>query len=232
MVPCSEVTGDQSRYSAQVNTRWHERWQEGRIGFHSNEVHHDLIAYQDRFLAGGPHRVLVPLCGKSVDMLWLAEQGHTVVGVELVLEAIESFFAEQGLHASIEDSHSYSVYSAGSIHIFRADIFELQREALGAVDRIWDRAALVALPYEQRVQYTTHLRTLVSSGASLLQNVFQYDQSKMSGPPFSISDEELREHYEGCAITLLDEHEALDEFPRFKEAGNEYWTVRCYAVEL
>jgi thiopurine S-methyltransferase len=215
-----------------MSTRWHESWRAGRIGFHSSEVHQDLIAYESRFLSGGPHRVFVPLCGKSVDMAWLAERGHQVVGVELVPQAVEDFFKEHDLQPTVVEHPSHSVYSAGSISIFCADIFALQREDLGEIDRIWDRAALVALPSELRVQYTAHLRKLVADGAILLQNVFEFDQSKISAPPFSISDEEVRKHFDGCTIELLNEQDALDKFPRFQELGNEYWTVRCYQIDL
>lgn len=215
-----------------MSTGWHESWQAGRIGFHASEVHRDLIAHEDRFLGEGPHRVLVPLCGKSVDMAWLADKGHEVIGVELVAQGVESFFAEHEIEPSIEEHGSYSVYRAGTLSIFCGDMLELGPEELGPIDRIWDRAALVALPKEIRVQYTAHLRALADEGALLLQNAFEYDQSKMSGPPFSVSDEEIRRHFEGCQIDLLDEHDAIDKVPRFREAGNEYWTVRCYLIDL
>lgn len=43
-------------------------------------------------------RVFVPLCGKSLDMIWLAQQGHEVIGVELSPVAVEDFFRENGLN--------------------------------------------------------------------------------------------------------------------------------------
>jgi thiopurine S-methyltransferase len=214
-----------------MSTRWHESWQAGRIGFHSSAIHQDLVKYQDKFLGDGPHRVLVPLCGKTVDMAWLAEQGHEVVGVELVPQAVEEFFEEQELRAEVEAHEGYSLYRSGRITIACGDMLALGREVLGSITRIWDRAALVALPYDVRVAYAAHLRALSADGARLLANVFEYDQSKMSGPPFSITDEEMREHFRGCEIELLDEHEGLDGFPRFRELGNEYWTVRTYLID-
>ena len=214
-----------------MSTMWHERWQAGRIGFHSSAIHKDLVQYQSAFLSGGPHRVLVPLCGKTVDMRWLAEQGHEVVGVELVPQAIEEFFKEQELSAEVEDHEGYSLYRSGKITIACGDMLALGPEVLGSITRIWDRAALVALPYDVRVAYAAHLRDLSAEGARLLANVFEYDQSKMSGPPFSITDKEVREHFRGCEIELQDERDGLDEFPRFRELGNEYWTVRSYLVD-
>jgi thiopurine S-methyltransferase len=215
-----------------MSTSWHERWQEGRLGFHMSEVHEDLTRYQERFLSGGPHRVLVPLCGKSVDMAWLAAQGHEVVGVELVPQAIDQFFAEQECTPTRSEHDGYSLYRHDTITIACGDMLKLDNQALGKITRIWDRAALVALPEEVRVPYAANLRALASPGALLLQNVFEYDQSTMSGPPFSIVDDEIRRHYKGCQIELLDEHDALESFPRFRDLGNEWWTVRSYLIDL
>jgi thiopurine S-methyltransferase len=215
-----------------MSTHWHERWQAGRIGFHSSNIHEDLVRYQDRFLGDGPHRVLVPLCGKSVDMAWLAEQGHEVVGVELVAQAVEEFFEEQGLAAEVEEQEDYTLYHAGKITIACGDMLKLGVEELGSITRIWDRAALVALPAEIRVAYAAHLRSIAAPGCKLLQNVFEYDQSKMSGPPFSLSDAEVRQHFEGCQMELLHERDAIDAVPQFRSLGNEYWTVRSYLIDL
>ena len=39
----------------------------------------------------------MPLCGKSLDMKWLAEQGHSVVGIDIVELAAQQFFTENDL---------------------------------------------------------------------------------------------------------------------------------------
>ena len=146
-------------------------------------------------------------------------------------QAVEEFFAEQGLVAAIEEREGYALYRSGKITIACGDMLKLGLDALGKVTRIWDRAALVALPLEVRGPYTAHLRALIASDAKLLLNVFEYDQGKMSGPPFSISDKEVHEHFANCEIRLLEERDALDAFPRFRELGNDYWTVRSYLIE-
>lgn len=215
-----------------MSTRWHESWKAGRIGFHSNEIHEDLVGHQDRFLGDGPHRVLVPLCGKSVDMTWLAEQGHEVVGVELVPQAIEEFLEEQGLSAKVEEGDGYTLHRAGNITLACGDMLKLGAKELGSITRIWDRAALVALPEEVRVAYAAHLRSLAAPECKVLLNVFEYDQSKMSGPPFSLSVEEVAKHFEGCPTELLHERDAIGSFEKFKSHGHKYWTVRSYLIEL
>lgn len=213
-----------------MSSAWHERWEAGRIGFHSSEIHDNLVSHEELFLGDGPHRVLVPLCGKTLDMRWLAERGHQVVGVELVPQAVEEFFEDNKLSPTIEEHEFHVAYHHGDTRILCGDIFKLRQEDLGAIDRVWDRAALVALPPELRGPYVKQLCALVRPGTKFLQNAFQYDQSKMEGPPFSVSDEEVREHYADCTIDLLEERDALDDLPQFRELGHEHWTVRCYNI--
>ncbi len=67
-----------------MSTPWHDRWNEGRTGFHMGTPHTLMADLEERWLAGGPHTVLVPLAGKTVDIIWLLERGHQVVAVELV----------------------------------------------------------------------------------------------------------------------------------------------------
>ena len=45
----------------------------------------------------------MPLCGKSLDLLWLAAQGHRVLGVEISPLAVDAFFAEQDLTPTVTD---------------------------------------------------------------------------------------------------------------------------------
>ena len=59
---------------------WHERWALGQIGFHQERVHPALPAHEDVFLGAEGLSVLVPLCGKSLDLLWLLEQDLRVTG--------------------------------------------------------------------------------------------------------------------------------------------------------
>jgi thiopurine S-methyltransferase len=219
-------------YHGLMTGKWHDSWREGRIGFHQSDVNKDLVANEERFLANGPHRVLVPLCGKTVDLVWLAERGHEVVGVELVPQAVDEFFAEQGLTASESEVDGLRVATSGKITLINGDFFAVSPAHFGSFTRIWDRAALVALPEEIRGRYTAHVRSLAGPKAVLLQNVFEYDQSKMAGPPFSISDEEVRRHYAEADIELLSEDDVIETAPQFKAKGHDYWLMRSYLMSL
>lgn len=75
---------------------WHERWARNEIGFHLGEVNPYLLRHWPSLALPNGARVLVPLCGKSLDMAWLVEQGFTVVGVELSEKAVRAFLTSNG----------------------------------------------------------------------------------------------------------------------------------------
>jgi len=184
---------------------WHDRWKENRIGWHIPTANPLLTRYFDKLnLANGP-RVLVPLCGKTLDIGWLLDHGCSIVGVELSIIAIEQLFNELQLVPQIKKlENNITHYTAQSIDIFVGDFFALQPNQIGAIDFVYDRAALVALTPEMRIRYTKHITTLSKNSNQLLV-CFEYDQSKIDGPPFSIVDEEIKQHYASSyTITNLD----------------------------
>ncbi len=78
---------------------WHKRWADNQIGFHQGQVNSYLQTHWPALGLETGSRVLVPLCGKSLDLVWLAGQGYRVLGVELSRRAVEDFFREHGLEA-------------------------------------------------------------------------------------------------------------------------------------
>ena len=156
---------------------WHQKWEANRL----------LVKYFNALSLAEGRRVFVPLCGKTLDIAWLLSNGFRVAGAELVESAIEQLFSELGIEPEISEVGEVKRYSAKNIDIFVGDIFAVSSEILGSVDAIYDRAALVALPEEIRRRYTGHLMD-ISDGTPQLLLTFEYDQSVMDGPPFSISN--------------------------------------------
>lgn len=186
---------------------WHGRWRSGQIGFHQSAVHCSLPRHWSALgLADRPCRVFVPLCGKSLDLLWLREQGHFVAGVEISATALESFCLENGVPARRRTLARFDVYEAASLQLFRGDFFALTPELLGDVAAIYDRAALVSWAPELRGAYAAHLAELAPAGARMLLVTLEYPQPQMPGPPFSVSGEEL--------AGLFGPHFALEEIAR------------------
>lgn len=177
---------------------WHARWREGRIGFHEGTVN----AYLRRFWDVDPAaRVLVPLCGKTHDLHWLAARGHHVTGVELSALACEAVFAEHGLRPIVSEDGAFVTHAAGGLEVLQGDFFALR----GAWDALWDRAALIALPPELRPRYVAHLRSLLRPGARGLIVTLDYPQEEREGPPFSVPADEVRALWPEARLLLREE---------------------------
>lgn len=191
---------------------WQQRWQQGRIGFNQPKVNPLLINYFSELQLAKASRVLVPLAGKSIDMLWLAQQGYEVIGIELVESAVVEFFAEQNIAATVSqptaDStiKSYQGELAGqTITLWVADIFALTATDIGHIDAVYDRAALIAMPAEMRPNYSEQVCKL-SGNAPQLVLTLNYDQNEWSGPPFSISSADIEHYYSArYSIKLLED---------------------------
>lgn len=173
---------------------WHDKWKNNEIGFHQHEANPLLVDNFKRLSLAKNSRVFLPLCGKTLDIAWLLAQGYCVVGCELSKLAIEQLFNDLGVTPTITTLNNGVRYSAKSIEVLVGNFFELSSQTLGPVDAIYDRAALVALPKDMRQQYSAHLLDITHSAPQLLLS-YEYDQNLMTGPPFSVSNDEVKRHY-------------------------------------
>lgn len=183
---------------------WHERWQNNRISFHEKNTNPTLEKHFDQLGVQANSRIFVPLCGKSLDMVWLLSQGHQVIGAELNALAIQQFFESLSLTPSTTNLGDVTSHHVENLTIFEGDIFKLSAELIGHIDAIYDRAALVALPSPMRTDYTKHLQKITATAPQLLIT-YEYPEGAIQGPPFSISEDEIQQHYEkSYAIELLE----------------------------
>lgn len=170
---------------------WQKRWQQNEIGFNQPQPN-ELLQRYFSLLNGKPgDRVFVPLCGKSIDMLWLANQGYEVIGVELSRKACEDFFEENRIAVNRVKKDKFLVFQSEKITLLAGDFFQLDRFMLGDVSAIYDRAALIALSKDIRPTYVEHMFGLVSSNTPILLITTFYNQAQMNGPPFSVGEEEV-----------------------------------------
>ena len=194
---------------------WHQRWDENRIGFHRSEANPTLTDHWAKLEHESSTDVLVPLCGKSLDMHWLIEQGHCVTGIEFVEKAVVQFFQDCSVAPILESRNEGTKYSTGDIKIYQADFFQVQPDE-SPFSAWYDRAALVALPPSLRTQYVDQLRKLTTPDAKGLMVTFDYPKEEMQGPPFALSDDEVKELFgpyfsiERLQFTDLTEEEERD----------------------
>ena len=199
---------------------WLERWKSNRLGWHREDVNPHLADFWPRMPVPEGGRVFVPLCGKSVDMHWLAGRGHPVVGVELSEKACDDFYTEHGQSPAIEPAGGFSRYRAGGVEILCGDYFDLDTDLLGPVAGVFDRASLIALPPEMRPAYAEALRALLPAGTPVLLVNLEYPQDEMEGPPFSVREGEIEELFSGTwRIERLRDWDVLAERPDFRDQG-------------
>jgi thiopurine S-methyltransferase len=212
---------------------WHTRWEKDEIAFHQHNINLHLKTFWQQLAppqAGGC--VFVPLCGKSRDMVWLAQQGYNVLGIELSPVAVQSFFAETELMPYVHQDSTFQIWQADRFTLLCGDFFALDRALLRDVVGVYDRASLIALPPAMREAYAEHLRNVLPTRALLLLVTLEYAEGAMNGPPFSVTETEVRDLYDAhYAIERLYGHDALAENTRFREKGLSYLTEKVYRLQ-
>lgn len=143
------------------NDLWLAMWKNSQTDFHQVLVNPQLQEHWYELDIPAKGRVLVPLCGKSNDLIWLAAKGFQVIGIELSAIAVKAFFVENNLKPKKIRVGNFTVWRHGRISIYCGDIFLLKGSNLGLVDAVYDRAALTALPEEIRALYVAKLMSFM-----------------------------------------------------------------------
>ncbi|KFF48563.1 thiopurine S-methyltransferase [Gammaproteobacteria bacterium MFB021] len=198
---------------------WQQRWEQAQLGFHLSFVHPILKRHLARYALAPGARVFLPLCGKTLDIGWLLSEGYAVVGAELSELAVAQLFAELGVEPTVSEWEGGQCWQHGALSVYQGDIFALTPAALGAIDLVYDRAALVALPPPMRDAYASQLLAL-SGAAPQLLITFEYDPAEKEGPPFPVLPAEVARHYADThEFAELSRKDVLDAALSFRDAG-------------
>ncbi|HVJ79004.1 MAG TPA: thiopurine S-methyltransferase [Hyphomicrobium sp.] len=201
-------------------TFWTERWQRRDIGFHQPHIHEQLTRLWPTLGLPVASTVFVPLAGKTRDMVWLATQGHRVIGVELSEVAVREFFQDGGQMPDVRSDGPFDVYSAGPFSLYRGDFFEMPGEALAGVAAVYDRAALIALPPDLRVRYAQKLTSILPREAVVFLIAVAYPEGEISGPPFSLTRDDVENLYgDAFRIEVLEDRDGLEGSGNLKRRG-------------
>jgi thiopurine S-methyltransferase len=200
---------------------WQSRWRKQHTGFHMEEGYEGLKSHFHKLNLPAKSTVLVPLCGKSVDMIWLAEQNMNVIGVEVSEQAVLQFLDEHNLTCSKKNFAQFTIYSSGNLQLWCGDFFRLPAHKISGIDLIYDKAALVALPPKMRVRYADKIMELCSPDTYILLHHFIYPQDEMNGPPFSVSKKEIHKLFAHLFTFKTLEQMDLDisNYPKFQKRG-------------
>lgn len=216
---------------------WHQRWREGRIGFHQDRPTPLLVEHWPRLELGegrraADSRVFVPLAGKSLDMVWLASRGHRVLGVELSELAVTGFFDEHGLEPQVSESSSGRHYRAGGIELICGDVFALDPALLAGCDAVFDRAALIALPPDLRERYVDEVYARLPGGCRGLVITLEYPQHEKPGPPFSVGADEVHARFDrDWRVETLQRRDILATQPGFVAEGVTALETAVYRLQ-
>jgi thiopurine S-methyltransferase len=166
---------------------WRQLWQNKGDVFTLPEVNENLARFKSELLPPPareaataaasarplPPRVLVPLCGRSVDLNYLAEEGCFVVGVEAVGEPLRQWGNEYGGLEPIVaegDATAYRSRWYPRLVLMHADFFRLSPDALGGpFDAVWDRGGMTSIEEgPRRAAYVAALAGHLRPGGKLL----------------------------------------------------------------
>lgn len=199
---------------------WQDRWNKEQIGWHLKTANPHLVKYWPTLNITQGSTVLVPLCGKSLDMRWLEGLGYNVLGVELSEKACKQYFDQMELEPKVSKNASgkFTIYQAGNTQIWCGDLFDLDAADVKDVSALYDRASVVALPPDMRERYAALLGSLLTKPEGLVIT-FDYDQTKMDGPPHSVPDSEVQRLFgTNWKLTVLEEIER-ENIPPFQDKG-------------
>lgn len=202
------------------NNFWLDKWQEGEIGFHQAKVMPLLKKHWPHLGITNQASVIVPLAGKTMDVAWLAQQGHEVCAVELSPLAVEQFFNEHNLQPQVEKTAKHTIYRCDNITYICGDIFDLEANFFGSFQACYDRAALIALPVDLRNRYVAHVYDNLATNSKGLLITIDYLQNEMKGPPFAIGPEMVATQFSPkFAVRELEYRDILAAEPKFAQRG-------------
>jgi thiopurine S-methyltransferase len=194
---------------------WIERWKKKEIGFHLND-YHDFLKKHGEIYFKDVSNVFIPLCGKSKDILWFYHFGKTVVGIELSDIACREFFLENHLQYNKSEYKNFQIYHTldKKIYLINGDFFELNKDVLNfiniTIQAVYDRASLIALPFDLRKQYVKHMFRMLNNKIKYFLITMEFEPiektQKEIGPPFSVTENEIKNLFEGyCTIKKIEE---------------------------
>ncbi len=210
---------------------WIKAWDEGNIGFHQADIHPALKEYWPELKPGTS--VLVPLSGKTRDLLWLDERGLDVIAVEFIESAVLDFFRENELDWEETEQYGHRCFRVcdRNIRIFVTDFIRFTDDYNGQpIETLYDRAALVALPEDMRTDYIAACENLLTPSPQGLVVTMEYEPIAMEGPPFSVPNAEVESLWHG-KLTLVEQVDMLSSMPRAVASGVQrldefFWVFR------
>jgi len=210
---------------------WKQAWRDGRTAFHQGQTSPHLVRHLPLLNINENDHVLLPLCGKSLDLLYLQDLNLKVTGIEISELAIEQFQAEHPREYKQTKKGNFTVYQNEKLEIWNGDFFEFHSDITSPIHYVFDRAAMVTLPFDLRKHYAEKLCEFLNLGAKILLVTFEYPQEKVPGPPFSVNKDEVELLYKDFKVQEIYRETITAISPKFVEAGIQQVQNVCYLIE-
>ncbi|XP_060555168.1 probable thiopurine S-methyltransferase [Ruditapes philippinarum] len=217
------------------NDGWKNMWDKGETDFHQSTFDRFLDLRKAELL-GENRSVFLPLCGKTLDIIWFYNHGFKVSGVEIAELAVQQFFSENNIECKVESLQTVpgKLYKSidNKIQLYVADMFEMTPELCGQFDIIWDSKAFVAINRSDRQKYINTLVSLMKKEGRYYLASIDYDPAVWPGPPHSCPDKVIVSNYSGrFNIEILkDADEVMKQKPETREETpvqkHEYDTIQ------
>lgn len=174
-------------------TDWLSAWENGKAPWHQEEFHAILRKHTEKITNNLTNaKLFFPLCGKAVDILYLSQMGHEVIGVEYSELAVKQFFEENNIPFNAKLVPEVGVLYENNdclIKIYCCDFFKFNSNLEKNFDGVWDRGALEAIEEAERGNYTRIVKTICKPNAGYLLETA--DRPPGVGPPYYVSSEDI-----------------------------------------
>ena len=214
------------------NQRWKNKWKQDDIGFHQLHINPLLPQFWPNLNLTAGDTVLVPLCGKSLDMSWFLAEGYKVIGIELSNIAIQAFFAERNIVPTRSRHGRFIRWQHDDIQIWCGDLFDLSEADLRGVSAIYDCAALTALPPESRIQYVRHLSTMLPADIQLLLLTTESIDTLSAEQPSAIDSEVASLFQSWFSVELLHGNQCIKVDPEYPEESARLLEEKVYRMQF
>lgn len=185
--------------ASDVQAGWKERWEQNTTGWHRSVVDPNLQHYLKDLTRGEPSvSIFVPWCGKSVDLPWLCDQGHNVVGVELSEIGVRSLFEEINIPYTVSQEGPFSVYQAKEkkLKVLAGDFYKITPDLVGTFEAVWDINAFGAAEPGDRQMYMSIVESVLKPKGRILLCNWEYGKVPRDRAPYTLSSSLIKELYQ------------------------------------
>ncbi|MBB3102757.1 thiopurine S-methyltransferase [Azomonas macrocytogenes] len=197
--------------------RWKAKWKKNDIAFHQDNINPLLEQFWPQLSLSTGDTVLVPLCGKSLDMNWLSLMGYKVIGIEFSDIAIKAYFDALSVTPSRQQQGRFTRWWHGDTEIWRGDLFNLAENDVREVSAIYDCAALTALSPSRRIKYVQHIANILPEHGQILLLTTESTNEEQIDSASEI-DEEVNDLYKSLyTIKLLYGQHCIKKDPAYPD---------------